>query len=76
MRRAKSLVLYLLRQCQHSSFSYNFVAEKVSEATHAVTGDSNKDPTKESGFSITSRVSAVVEAVKDKAIEVKSEVLK
>ena len=48
----------------------------MSEATHAVTGDSNKDPTKEATPSLGSRVSAAVDAVKDKAIEVTSEVLK
>ncbi len=39
-------------------FSYNFVAEKVSEATHAVTGDSNN---------------TVKDKVNEKASEVKAE---
>ncbi len=49
--------------------SYNYVAEKVSEATHAVTGDANKEVAKDSNQPIGTRASAAVDAAKDKVQE-------
>jgi len=49
--------------------AYNYVAEKVSEATHAVTGDANKEVAKDSNQSIGTRAGAAVDACKDKAHE-------
>jgi len=49
--------------------AYNYVAEKVSEATHAVSGEANKEVAKDSNQSVGTRASAAVDAVKDKANE-------
>jgi hypothetical protein len=49
--------------------SYNYVAEKVSEATHAVTGDANKEVAKDSSQPIGTRASAAVDAAADKVNE-------
>ena len=56
------------------SFSYNYVAEKVSEATHAVTGEANKEVAKDSSQSVGTRAGAAVDAAKDKVNEKASEV--
>jgi len=45
--------------------AYNYVAEKVSEATHAVTGEANKDVAKDSNHSAGTRASAPVDAAKE-----------
>jgi hypothetical protein len=50
-------------------FSYNYVAEKVSEATHAVTGEANQEVAKDSDQPIGTRASAAVDAAKDKINE-------
>lgn len=55
-------------------FSYNYVAEKVSEATHAVTGDAHKEVAKDPNQSVGTRVGAAVDAAKDKVQEKTSEV--
>ncbi len=55
------------------NFSYNYVAEKVSEATHAVTGEANKEVAKDSDQPIGTRASAAVDAAKDKVNEKTSE---
>ena len=54
--------------------SYNYVAEKVSEATHAVTGDANKEVAKDSNQSVGTRAGAAVDAAKDKVGETASAV--
>ena len=50
-------------------FSYNYVAEKVTEATHAVSGEANKEVAKDSDQSIGTRAGAAVDAAKDKINE-------
>jgi hypothetical protein len=55
-------------------FSYNYVAEKVSEVTHAVSGDANTEVAKDSSQSVGTRAGAAVDAVKDKVNEKTSEV--
>jgi hypothetical protein len=50
-------------------FSYNYVAEKVVEATHAVTGEANKETAKDSSQPIGTRASAACDAVGDKVHE-------
>lgn len=57
-----------------SLLRYNYVAEKVSEATHAVTGDAHKEVAKDSNQSIGTRAGAAVDAAKDKVHEKASEV--
>jgi hypothetical protein len=54
--------------------SYNYVAEKVTEATHVVTGEANKEVAKDSNQSVGTRASAAVDAAKDKVQEKASEV--
>jgi hypothetical protein len=58
---------------EKASEAYNYVAEKVSEATHAVTGDANKEVAKDSDQPIGTRASAAVDAAKDKVNEKTSE---
>jgi hypothetical protein len=55
------------------NFSYHYVAEKVSEATHSVSGEANKEVAKDSDQPIGTRASAAVDAVKDKVSEKTSE---
>jgi len=54
--------------------AYNYVAEKVTEATHAVTGEANKEVAKDSNQSVGTRAGAAVDACKDKVHEKTSEV--
>jgi len=54
--------------------AYNYVAEKVTEVSHAVTGDANKEVAKDSNQSIGTRAGAAVDAAKDKVHEKTSEV--
>jgi DNA polymerase II small subunit/DNA polymerase delta subunit B len=53
--------------------AYNYVAEKVSEATHAVSGEANKEVAKDSDQPVGTRASAAVDAAKDKVQEKTSE---
>lgn len=56
------------------NFRYNYVAEKVSEATHAVTGEANKEVAKDSNQPLSTRAGAAVDAAKDKVSETASSV--
>jgi len=49
--------------------AYNYVAEKVSEAAHAISGDANKETAKDSDQTIGTRVGAAVDAAGDKVDE-------
>jgi len=53
--------------------AYNYVAEKVTEATHAVSGEANKEVAKDPNQPIGTRASAAVDAAKDKVQEKTSE---
>jgi hypothetical protein len=57
-----------------TSCRYNYVAEKVTEATHAVSGEAKKEVAKDSSQPIGTRAEAAVDAVKDKVHEKSSEV--
>ena len=64
---------FLVNQWICSISSYNYVAEKVTEATHAVTGEANKEVAKDSNQSVGTRANAAVDAAKDKVQEKTSE---
>jgi hypothetical protein len=67
-------ISYIFFLINFYNFRYNFVAEKVSEVTHAVTGEHNKEVAKDSNETVGTRAGAAVDAVKDKAQETASSV--